>query len=43
MEIHDRPGVRLRLKVRLFTAEVLDALLYGCTTWSQNAADYDRL
>ena len=43
MEIYDRPGVRLRLKVRLLKAEVVEALLYGCMTWSPNKPDYDRL
>ena len=33
MEICDRPGVRLRLKVRLLKAEVVETLLYGCMTW----------
>ena len=43
MEIHDRPGVRLRLKVRLLKAEVVETLLYGCMTWSPKKPDYDRL
>ena len=43
IEIYDRPGVRLRLKVRLLKAEVIENLLYGCTTWSPNNPDYDRL
>ena len=29
MEIYDRPGVRLRLEVRLLKAEVVKTLLYG--------------
>ena len=29
-ETYDRPGVRLRLKVRLLEAEVIETLLYGC-------------
>ena len=40
-EICDRPGVRLRLKVRLLKAEVIETLLYGCKTWSLNKPDYD--
>ena len=32
MEIYDYPGVRLRLKVRLLKAEVVETLLYGCMT-----------
>ena len=43
MEIYDRPGVRLRLKVRMLKAEVIETLLYGCVTWSPNKPDYDRL
>ena len=43
MEIYDRPGVRLRLKVRLLKAEVIEKLLYGCMAWSTNKPDYDRL
>ena len=43
MEIYDRPGVRLRLKVRLLKAEVIETLLYGCMTWSPNKPGYDRL
>ena len=43
MEIYDRPGVRLRLKVRLLKAEVVETLLYGCMTWSPKKPDYDRL
>ena len=43
MEIYDRPGVRLRLNVRLLKAEVVETLLYGCMTWSPNKPDYDRL
>ena len=43
MEIYDRPSVRLRLKVRMLKAEVLEMLLYGCVTWSPSKAGYDRL
>ena len=43
MEIYDRPGVRLRLKVRFLKAEVVETLFYGCMTWSPNKPDYDRL
>ena len=43
VELYDRPGVRLRLKVRLLNAEVVETLLYGCMTWSPNKPDYDRL
>ena len=43
MEIYDRPGVRLRMKVPLLKSEVVETLLYGCMTWSPNKPDYDRL
>ena len=43
MEIYDCPGVRLRLKVRLLKAEVVETLLYGCVTWSPKKPDHDRL
>ena len=43
METYDRPGVRLRLKVRLLKAAVIESLLYGCMTSSPNMPDYDRL
>ena len=43
MEIYDRPSVRIRLKVRMLKAEVLETLLYGCVTWSPSKANYDRL
>ena len=43
MEIYDRPGVRLRLKVRLLKAEVVEKLLHGCMTWSPRKPDSDRL
>ena len=41
MDSHYFPSVRLRLKVRMLKAEVLETLLYGCVTSSK--ADYDRL
>ena len=43
MEIYDRPGVRLRLKVRLLKAGVVETLIYSCMTWSPKKPDYDRL
>ena len=42
MEIYDRPGVRLRLKVRLLKAEVVETLLYRGMTWSPKKPGYDR-
>ena len=43
MEIYDRPGVHLRLRVRLLKAEVVETLRHGCITWSPKKPDYDRL
>ena len=46
MEIYYRPGVRLvrlRLKVRLVKAEVVETLVYGCITWTQKKPGFDRL
>ena len=41
MEIYDHPGVRLRSKVRLRKAEVIETLLlYGFIGWSPNKPDY---
>ena len=39
MEISYRPGVCLRLKIRLLKVEVIEPLLYGCMTWSPNKLD----
>ena len=45
METYDRLGVRLRLKVQVLNAEIIETLLYGCMTWSPSKPDYgkDRL
>ena len=43
MEIYDRPGVRLRLMVRLLRAEGVETFIYGCMTWIPKKPDYDRL
>ena len=43
MEIYDRPGVRLRVKVRLLNSEVVETLFYGCMTWSPKKPGHDRL
>ncbi|CAB1108585.1 unnamed protein product [Ectocarpus sp. CCAP 1310/34] len=33
-ELFDRPQAPFRLKIRLLQAEAMEALLYGCMTWS---------
>ena len=44
MEIYDRPGVRLRLKVRLLNAEVVVTWKAEVVvTWSPKKLDDDRL
>ena len=45
MEVCDRPGVRIRLKVRMLKADgkVMETLLYGRVKWSPSKADHDRL
>lgn len=41
-ELFDRPGAPFRLKARLLQAEAVEALLYGCMTWSPRR-DHCRL
>ena len=36
-QLYDRRNVRLSLKIRLFKAEVLEAMLYGCATWTMRS------
>ena len=43
MEMCDRPGVHLRLRVRLLKAVVIEILLYGCMTWRPNKPNYEKL
>ena len=40
---YDRPNAELSLKVRLLKAEVIEALLYGCATWTLRSEDFDSL
>ena len=42
-ELYDRPGVRLDLKVRMIKAEAIEALLYGCATWTTRQDHYNKL
>ena len=37
LELYDRPSAPLELKIRKLRAEVLEAILYGCVTWSPRA------
>ena len=42
-ELFDRPGAPFRLKARLLQAEAVEALLYGCVTWSPRRDHYRLL
>ncbi|CAB1113062.1 unnamed protein product [Ectocarpus sp. CCAP 1310/34] len=42
-ELFDRPGAPFRLKARLLQAEAVEALLYGCMTWSPRRNHYGML
>ncbi|CAB1097367.1 unnamed protein product [Ectocarpus sp. CCAP 1310/34] len=42
-ELFDRPQAPFRLKIRLLQAEAMDALLYGCMTWSPLSGHYQTL
>ena len=43
LEPYDRPNAPLELKIRMLRAEILEAMLYGCVTWSPRACHYDTL
>ena len=42
-ELHDQPKVALSLKTRLVKAGAIEALLYGCSTWSRRQEYYAKL
>ena len=42
-ELYDQPSAPLKLKIRKLRAEVLEAMLNGCATWSPRACHYDTL
>ena len=42
MEFYDRPGARLRLKVRMLIADVIEKPHCWCVAWSPNKLDGDR-
>ncbi|CAB1107288.1 unnamed protein product [Ectocarpus sp. CCAP 1310/34] len=42
-ELFDRPQAPFRLKIRLLQAEAMEALLYGCMTWSPLNGHYQTL
>ena len=41
--LQDRPSAPLELKVRMLKVKALEAMLYGCVTWSLRAWHYDTL
>ena len=42
-ELYDRPNVSLDLKIRMVKAEAVEALLYGCVTWTTRQEHYRNL
>ena len=42
-QLYDRRNARLSLKIRLFKAEVMEAMLYGCTTWIMRSQNFSSL
>ena len=42
-QLYDRKNARLSLKIRLFKAEVMDAMLYRCATWTLRSQDFSSL
>ena len=42
-QLYDRRNVRLSLKIRLFKAEVMEAMLYGCAMWTICSQDFSSL
>ena len=42
-QLYDRRNARLSLKIRLFKAEVMEVMLYGCATWTMRSQDFSSL
>ena len=42
-QLYDRQNAQLLLKIRLFKAEVVEAMLYGCATWTMRFQDFSSL
>ena len=42
-QLYRRRNARLSLKIRLFKAEVMEAMLYGCATWTMRSQDFSSL
>ena len=43
LELNDRPGAPLELKIRMLRDKLLETMLYSCVTWSPRACHYDTL
>ena len=41
--LYDRRNARLSLEIRLFKAEVMEAMLYGCATWTVRSHNFSSL
>ena len=42
-ELYDQPKVALSLKTRMVEGEAVEALLYGCSTWTLRQEHYAKL
>ena len=42
-QLYDQRNARLSLKIRLFKAEVVEAMLHGCATWTMRSQDLSSL
>ena len=42
-QLYDRRNARLSLKIRLLKAEVVEAMLYGCATWTRRSQDFSNI
>ena len=42
-QLYDRRNARLSLKIRLFKAEVMETMLYGCATCTMRSQDFSSL
>ena len=42
-QLYDRRNAQLSLKIGLFKAEVMEAMLYGCPTWTMRSQNFSSL
>ena len=42
-KLYDRRNARVSPMIRLFKAEVMEAILYGCATWTMRSQDFSSL